>query len=123
MDKLDKMFDMQAAFNARLGVKLDNLSDTEKMEWILKYSRALQQEVSELTDCVPWKWWAKYQKFDEQNARVELIDILHFLISIAQVLGMSPEDVFNTYCKKNQINHHRQETGYTTKDENDSRDI
>ena len=28
------------------------------------------EELAELTDSVPWKWWAKYQKFDEQNARV-----------------------------------------------------
>ncbi len=122
-DKLDKIFEMQAELNARIGVPYQNLSDQEKTVWILNYSRALSQEVSELIDSVPWKWWAKYQKFDAQNARVEAIDILHFLISIFQVLGMSSDDVFEVYCKKNAVNHHRQDTGYSVKDESDSRGI
>jgi dimeric dUTPase (all-alpha-NTP-PPase superfamily) len=83
----------------------------------------MQQEMAELTDSVPWKWWAKYQKFDEQNARVEVIDLFHFLISIAQVLGMSADDVYQAYLKKNQVNHQRQETGYVQKDESDSKHI
>ncbi|MDR0595322.1 MAG: dUTPase [Puniceicoccales bacterium] len=123
MDKLDKIFEMQAKLSARLGVDLKNLSEGEKIEWILKYSRALQQEISELIDSVPWKWWAKYQKFDEQNARVEVIDILHFLVSIAQVLGMTPEDFFEAYQKKNDINHKRQDSGYAIKDKFDSQGI
>jgi dimeric dUTPase (all-alpha-NTP-PPase superfamily) len=79
--------------------------------------------MAELIDSVPWKWWAKYQKFDEQNARVEVIDLFHFLISIAQALGMTADDVFQAYLKKNQVNHQRQESGYAQKDEADSRHI
>ncbi|MDR1413895.1 MAG: dUTPase [Puniceicoccales bacterium] len=123
MDKLDKLFEIQRNFNAKIGVDVSNLNEQGKVEWILKYTRALQQETCELVDSVPWKWWAKYQKFDEQNARVEVVDLLHFLISIAQVLGMSADDVYEVYCKKNIINHRRQETGYATKDKDDSRDI
>ncbi len=122
-DKLDKIFEMQAELNARIGVPHKNFSNEEKKEWVLNYSRALSQEVAELIDSVPWKWWAKYQTFDEQNAKVEAIDILHFLISIFQVLGMSADDVFDIYCKKNAINHHRQNTGYITKDPSDSSKI
>jgi dimeric dUTPase (all-alpha-NTP-PPase superfamily) len=83
----------------------------------------MQQEIAELVDSVPWKWWAKYQKFDEQNARVEVVDLFHFLISLAQTLGMSADDVFQAYVKKNQVNLQRQETGYVKKDEADSRHI
>ncbi|MEC8329690.1 MAG: dUTP diphosphatase, partial [Verrucomicrobiota bacterium] len=57
------------------------------------------------------------------NAKVEVVDLFHFLISIAQVLGMSPEDVYEAYVKKNKVNHNRQERGYTEKDEADSRHI
>ena len=123
MDKLDKIFEMQEKLNRRIGINLDNLGDDEKIKWILNYSRALQQEVSELIDSVPWKWWAKYQKFDRQNARVEVVDIVHFLVSIAQVLGMSADDIFDAYCKKNAINHERQDSGYVTKNKDDSRSI
>jgi dimeric dUTPase (all-alpha-NTP-PPase superfamily) len=123
MDKLDKIFEMQAELTGRIGISYENLTDTDKIRWILNYSRALHQEISELIDSVPWKWWAKYQEFDEQNARVEVIDILHFLVSVAQVLGMTSDDFFEAYRKKNYINHRRQDSGYSVKDKSDSRGI
>ena len=123
MDKLDELFDLQYALNKRIGVNVDGISEEEKVKWILNYSRAMQQELSELIDSVPWKWWAKYQQFDEQNAKVEVVDLFHFLISLAQVLGMSPEDVYEAYAKKNKVNHKRQDSGYSEKDEADSRHI
>ena len=66
---------------------------------VLNYCRAMSQEIAELTDSVPWKWWAKYQKLDIQNARVEVVDLFHFLISLAQVLGMGADEVFAAYLK------------------------
>ena len=123
MDILKDMFEKQAELNRRIGVDTTQMPEAEQPKWILNYCRAMSQEVSELTDSVPWKWWAKYQKFDEQNARVEVVDLFHFLISLAQVLGMSADDVFQAYARKNEVNFKRQETGYTGKDENDSRHI
>ena len=123
MDKLDKIFEMQDVLNQRIGVVTDQLSEEEKTKWVLNYTRAMQQELAELIDSVPWKWWAKYQDFDEQNAKVEIVDLFHFLISLAQVMGMTPEDVYEAYVKKNAVNHQRQENGYANKDEADSRHI
>jgi len=114
---------MQDALNKRIGVNLPPASDEEKAKWILNYTRALQQETAELIDSVPWKWWAKYQKFDEQNAKVEVVDLFHFLVSLAQTLGMTPDDVYQAYLKKNAVNHQRQESGYVKKDEADSKHI
>jgi len=122
-DQLRELFQMQKALNARIGVHTDAMSEADKTKWVLNYTRAMSQEIAELTDSVPWKWWAKYQKFDEQNARVEVVDLFHFLISLAQVLGMSADDVFNAYVKKNEVNFKRQESGYTAKDESDSKHI
>src|SRR5579871_3960141 len=122
-DQLRELFRMQKALNERIGVKTDGMTEEEKTKWILNYCRAMSQEMAELTDSVPWKWWAKYQKFDEQNARVEVVDLFHFLISMSQVLGMSADDVFNAYVKKNEVNFKRQETGYVKKDHDDSKHI
>ena len=122
-DKLEQIFSMQEELNERIGVTTNDMDDEEKTKWVLNYSRAMQQELAELIDSVPWKWWAKYQKFDQQNARVEVVDLFHFLISLAQVLGMSAEDIRDAYVKKNKINHDRQDSGYSVKDEDDSRDI
>jgi len=104
-------------------VQTDGMNEEAKSKWILNYCRAISQEVAELTDSVPWKWWAKYQKFDQQNARVEVVDLFHFLISLAQVLGMSADDVFAAYVKKNEVNLKRQNSGYDIKDESDSKHI
>lgn len=123
MDKLEAIFAMQADLNRRIGVETEGMTEAEQTQWVLNYTRAMQQEIAELIDSVPWKWWAKYQKFDLQNARVEVVDLFHFLISAAQVLGMSADDVFDAYCAKNKVNHQRQETGYTEKDQDDSRHI
>ena len=122
-DQLRELFRMQKALNERIGVHTDNMPEADQTKWVLNYCRAMSQELAELTDSVPWKWWAKYQKFDEQNARVEVVDLFHFLISLAQVLGMSADDVFNAYLKKNEVNFKRQDTGYTVKDEADSKHI
>ena len=122
-DRLEQIFEMQSALNKRIGIETVGMTQEQKVQWVLNYTRALQQESAELVDSVPWKWWANYQKYDEQNARVEVVDMFHFLISIAQVLGMSAEDVYQAYVAKNKINHQRQDSGYVVKDPNDSKGV
>ena len=89
-DRAEQMFELQAALNRRIGVDTTALPPEQKVEWILNYCRAMSQEVAELTDSVPWKWWAKYQTFDDQNARVEVFDLLH----LKQILGFVAYLVF-----------------------------
>ncbi|MBI2441584.1 MAG: dUTP diphosphatase [Lentisphaerae bacterium] len=122
-DMLVEIFRMQAELNERIGVKTLHMPEEHKPEWVLNYCRAITQEAAELTDSVPWKWWAKYQRFDKQNARVEVADLFHFLVSLAQVLDMSAEDIFEAYRKKNEVNFQRQDSGYTAKDASDSKHI
>lgn len=122
-DKLEAMFYLQKLLNRRVGVDSDRLTEAERQQWVLNYCRAMGQEVAELVDCVPWKWWASYQKFDKQNARVEIADLLHFLISLAQVMEITPDDLFDLYTKKHRLNLARQDSGYTVKDESDNKRI
>jgi hypothetical protein len=63
-DQLRELWRMQDALNKRIGVVTEGMSDEDKTKWLLNYSRAMTQEIAELVDSVPWKWWAKYQKFD-----------------------------------------------------------
>ena len=72
MDKLENIFDLQEQLNRRIGVRMDEMNDEDQAKWILNYVRAMQQELAELTDSVPWKWWANYQEFDKQNAKVDM---------------------------------------------------
>lgn len=121
---LREMFRLQAQLNERIGVRPSSqMTEEEQQKWVLNYCRAMSQEIAELTDSIPWKWWARYQKFDLQNARVEVVDLFHFLISVAEILGMTADDVFAYYRDKNQVNLQRQESGYHTKDESDNRQV
>lgn len=122
-DKLAGLFRLQKQLNLRIGVDTDRMTEAERQQWLLHYCRAMSQEIAELTDCVPWKWSAKYQTFDRQNARVEIGDLFRFLISATQVLGMSADEVFEAYTKEHRVNLERQESGYRVKDENDNRHI
>jgi dimeric dUTPase (all-alpha-NTP-PPase superfamily) len=122
-DKLHEIFQLQEQLNRRIGVDTLNMTDEERQKWVLNYCRAMTQEVAELTDSVPWKWWAKYQTFDKQNARVEVVDLLHFLISLAQVLEMNADDIYDAYTKKHKVNVARQDSGYAVKDHDDSKHI
>lgn len=92
--------------------------------WLRNYLRALQEEARELERDLLWKWWSK-DVIAVQNIRVELVDLLHFLVSLAQCAGLSAEDFYRLYLKKNQVNFQRQEQNYSqaTKDESDNRDI
>jgi len=123
MDILKDMFEKQAELNRRIGVDTVQMPEAEQPKWILNYCRAMSQEIAELTDSVPWKWWAKYQTYDKQNTRVEIVDLFHFLISLAQVAGLTAEDVHRLYMEKNKVNFQRQDSGYTVKNHGDDKHI
>lgn len=123
VDMFKEMFRMQEELNRRIGVDCSNMTEEQQTHWILNYCRAMTQEMAELTDSVPWKWWAKYQKFDKHNAKIEVVDLFHFLMSLALVLGMKAEDVYDVYMQKNKVNFQRQDSGYASKDENDNNSI
>ncbi|MFB3893804.1 MAG: hypothetical protein ACE15C_17470 [Phycisphaerae bacterium] len=87
---------------------------------IKNYLDALAAECHELQECLSWKHWYKeakagrqYELRDIQNARVEAIDMLFFWISLCQLLGLSPEDVYRLYAAKLGINIRRQDEGRT----------
>lgn len=90
-------------------------------KWFQNYLLALQEEAIELKESLLWKWWSK-DKIDLQNARVEIIDMLHFLVSLALVADMTAEDVHRIYVQKYEVNLRRQESGYSkaTKTEDDN---
>lgn len=80
--------------------------------WLRNYTTALNAEGEELLEEFPWKWWSK-DAINIQNARVEVVDIMHFLLSIANLLGMTSEDLYDLYCKKWGVNIERQRKGYS----------
>ena len=69
-----------------------------------------------MQECLSWKHWyqearegRQHELHDVQNARVEATDMLFFWISICQLLGIGPQDVYRLYAGKLKINQRRQD--------------
>ncbi len=134
--RLDELFELQAELNRRIGFDASALrakfDATEAGRWLNDYIAAASNELEELRDCTFWKHWCsearegkRFAVHDLQNARVEVIDLLFFWISLAQCLGLDAADVRNLYLKKLQVNHDRQSSSYSmqSKTESDNRTI
>lgn len=93
-------------------------------QWLLRYAKAMEEELIELKAELRWKWWSK-DGIDLQNIRVELVDILHFLVSAMIAAGLTADKVHDLYRQKHAVNVARQESGYclTSKTEDDNRGI
>lgn len=109
MDKLDRIFQLQkdlASF-----ISSDRYPQT-KEERVFALCTAITHEAIELQRLTNWKWWKNKVKFDEDQAREELIDIWHFVVQTAIELDISPKSILDEYLKKNRINRQRHEEGY-----------
>ena len=98
--------------------------NTETNQWLANYLSALDDESRELREELLWIWWSK-DSLDMQNIRVEIVDQLHFWVSLALTSGMDAEKVYDLYLQKNQVNLERQDQDYSkaTKDESDNLNI
>ena len=111
---LNDVFEQQKNLNTRINKTLytDILKDPElRREWFLKFEKALTQESAEAIDSLNWKWWKK-DGDDWDNIKIELVDMLHFWVSMCTIAGLTAEDVVDLYFKKNKLNHDRQDGGY-----------
>lgn len=111
-DILEQIFDMQSRLDVRIIENMERPPPADIDKWISMYATAIMHEALELQDLTNWKWWRKSQKFDEQKAKEELMDIWHFVVAATIEIGMKPHDVLREYERKNKINHQRQEIGY-----------
>lgn len=131
---LEDIWPLQATLNRRAGMDTRGLGEAlvaaeadgtlppeapirlEVGRALKNYIDALTAECGELQECLSWKHWYKearegrqYELQDLQNARVEVTDMLFFWVSLCQLLGLTPADVYRLYEKKLQINHRRQD--------------
>ena len=121
-DEQGRIMEVDAIFNAVTSGRL--MVNDIPNKWLVNYSKAMEEELKELNEELLWKWWSK-DEIDIQNIRVELIDILHFLVSAMISAGLTAEKVFDVYKQKHAVNLNRQDTGYSkqTKTESDNKDI
>ena len=106
MDKLDVIFDMQDKLNAF--IRESRGLEYSSQEWIQKQTLAMLSEMAELIAEVNFKWWKNPKEVDERAVKEEIVDILHFLVSMALSAGMSAKEMFEIYLDKNEENFKRQ---------------
>jgi len=123
MDFLEQAFEKQIALQQRIlvgDVSSANLMlsqnplDRERVsQWNILASHA---ELSELLEWTNWKIHKKTRVvYDEQRLaeiHVELIDLFHYWINLCIIWGLTPDNIIETFNKKNDINHDRQNSGY-----------
>lgn len=135
IDKLEAIFAMQTELNNAIfskkaildchgkSLKMQTLiaegkdksakgPETNTNRWLEKFLTAMDDESRELRDELLWKWWSK-DSLDMQNIRVEIIDQLHFWVSLALTAGLDAESVMAIYKQKHAINHKRQKEDYS----------
>lgn len=130
-DKLEKIFELQKELRTKIGKGkdiLEGLTQEEKGNWIRKELDYIRQEVAEAYDCIAYKHWSKEGRenlnkiLKLNNLRIELIDVLHFLLDAFYLVDMGPEEIIKFYEWKQQKNIKRQDNNYAvlTKTEKDN---
>lgn len=111
---LHDIFEKQIELNKRINPDLykETKKDAElRKQWFLYFDLALKQESSEAIDSLNWKWWKKGEQ-DWDNIKIELVDMLHFWVSMCTIANMDAKEVVELYFKKNNLNFERQDGGY-----------
>lgn len=106
MDKLEKIFEMQKLLDDDIASRRHLTYSTE--EWMQKEVLAMLSELSEVLDEVNFKWWKNKKPLNSDALRGELVDILHFFVSMCIRSGMNADELFERYVEKNQENFDRQ---------------
>ena len=80
---LQAIFDEQIRLNEKINPDLyKEIDDPEvKRQRFLQFELAMRQEAAEAIDSLNWKWWKKDDD-DWDNIKIELVDMLHFWVSM-----------------------------------------
>lgn len=108
MDKLENIFKYQNQFDTELALKR-GLTDIPMEQWIQKETLAMMSELAELIDEVNFKWWKNPKPVDSGKVKDELVDILHFFVSMCLKTGMDANELHQRYMNKNKENFARQQ--------------
>jgi dimeric dUTPase (all-alpha-NTP-PPase superfamily) len=106
MDKLETIFALHKALDTDIQERRS--LDFPMEQWIQKDVLAMISELAELLDEVNFKWWKNAKPVDEAALHGELVDILHFFISMCIRAGMDADKLYNGYIEKNKENFDRQ---------------
>ena len=127
MDKLEDIFNFQSDLQERLGIPGKIKTDEAmRQQYINQMALAIHEETVEVLCATRYKdpalvpfGWKKEQKFDRDNFREEVVDLMHFIVNLALADGMTSKEFYDRYVQKNKENHSRIDNGqvYQTREE------
>ena len=109
-DKLNKIFALQSKLDGDIAERrgLDAPCEQNECEWMQRKILAMLSELAELLDEVNFKWWKNPKPVDDDRVKSELVDILHFFVSMCLTAGMDADELYRRYLDKNKENFDRQ---------------
>lgn len=115
---IKQLLTMQKSFDRYLAAKqIGQASNDELDEWnrsvLDKKLLALNVEVGELANATRcFKYWSEKENEGTERILDEFADILHFLLSVANSLQFTSEEIEHAYIRKHSENYRRQAEGY-----------
>ena len=117
-DKLDLIFKNQKILQERLAFS-KIVTDSDQQAYINQMILACMEEVVEIMRCTKYKnpevvkfGWKKTQEDDFEHMKEEIVDLMHFVVNLSLAIGMTSKEFFEIYCRKNKLNHTRQDRDY-----------
>ena len=114
LTSFQQIFAAIAEYHSKLGYPPNALTLDDKLRMHRDLCLALQVEVSEVTDSMPWKPWrpSNYKSMDTTNLKEEVVDVLFFLGSLLEVWGVQPHELGTMFLGKLEENYNRISSGY-----------
>lgn len=123
MDKLDEMFRLRQSFmeamkDAKPGIYPSwpvDISEKESQQLLrdtaLKGVEEMFEALGHLKNWKPHRT-TEITEFDRDEFLEEIVDAFNYFFSILVLTGVTSDELFNTYVKKDGIIHKRLQTGY-----------
>ena len=123
MDKLQSMFEMRESFMRSLKDRnpeiypewpvdlTDKVSQQHLRDTALKGVEEMFEALQHLKNWKPHRN-TEIKEFDREEFLEEVVDAFNYFLSLLVMTGVTAEELFNAYSKKDNIIHERLKTGY-----------
>ena len=117
----DVMLETQRELQKRFNVDFNKMTDVERASYIKEHSFWATDEIHEMIRELPFikSWSKKYNSWDRERmesqkykAKEEFIDVITFLMNVANAMGFTGDEIMEMYLEKNKLNHERQNSNY-----------
>jgi len=112
MGALQQMLDSQRTLQEEFDARAASPNPRQSCEYIKDMCTALMAETVELMEETGWKPWSTSWHINVDSARGEWIDAWHFMMNLANKLGMDETMISQKYQAKADINRRRIRTAY-----------